>query len=622
MPHRAISLTQPELDHRFLTLLTALAAESPGALDRMAALAEQAFARGELRVASASAGAAVLAEHLQWAVHRHAPRMLGILAAAGPAAAAIGGEGLFAWAGAAVAHDYGVLPSWPTPDFGMLMERAQQAPNDAALALGCALAEVCERNGRDVEFAALCAQMAAFEVQSGASAYWRGHWSIACAWHLHSFGKRAEVEQRLDVAQALAAAHSLPGLGATAALQYARLIECPRDPVRAAALADRAVASGSPASTPLWWADQADVRCRIALNALDFHAAVGHARRAVGYAQAAAVWPGYQVPYRANEAYALLGTGAIDEALTCFKEIREMPMPRYQAARVQCLGDLAVLSAADRRGPWTDAMQAELAQVLARLRELEWASVLPMLPEYIARLFVRALAAGLEVDWVRAAIRTRGLRAPRGASQAWPWPVMLRTLGPFEVVTESGPLRRASRDARKASSKPLELLRFLGAHGHDAVALDVVAAALWPGDGREGRQKAFDITVARLRRLLGNDAAVGISDRRVRLNDQCVWIDAQALNDRLAEGESAVEGSPGALAALEAALVLYRGPFLADSNEAWAAVARQRLRTRLAAALLRALRPIGAGGSQGREWTLRATAADPLVAELIGTPVP
>ena len=620
MPHRTTSAPPSVLASRFQDVRAALSAESPGALDRIAALAVQALDRKDLLVAAASAGMAVLVEHLEWAVHRHAPRMLAILAAVGPDAASAGADGLYSWAGAAVAHDYGVLPSWPAADIGMMMERAQHAPDDAALALGCALGEVCERNGKDADFAALQAQLSGVEVQPGVSPFWRGHWSIACAWHLHSFGKMAEALQRLEMAQALAAAHGLTRLGATAGLQRARLIECRRDPPKAVALAEQAVAHGDPAQTPLWWADQADVHSRIALNALDFHAAVGHARRAVGYTQAAGVWPGYQLAYRASEAYGLLGTGAIDEALACFNEMKETPMPRYLSARLHCLADLAALSAADRHGHWSAATQADLANVLRRLRELEWPSVLPMLPEYIARLFARALAAGVEVDWVRAAIRTRALSPPRGAPEAWPWAVIVRALGPFELVTESGPMRQPSADARKASSKPLELLRFLAAHGHDAVPVEAVAAALWPGDGREGRQKAFDITAARLRRLLGHDGAISVHDRRVRLNGQFVWVDAQALNDRLTEGESAAQGSAPAGAALEAALALYRGPFLPDSKEDWAVVARERLRTRLAAVLLRTLRSADITGSQSREWTLRVTSADPRVAQLIRLP--
>lgn len=620
MPHRTGITDRSNLAGRFLTLRLALADEAPGAVDQLAALAVLALAQGDLPLAAAGAGTVVLAEHLQWTLHHHTPRMLGVLAAAGPDAAAAGADALLAWAGAAVAHDYNVLPSWPRADIGMLMERAQRAPTDVALALGCALVEVCERNGEDTEFAALQARLAGFEVQPVASPYWRGHLGVVCAWYLNSFGKVDEASQRLEVAQALAAARGLKNLGAVVALNRARLIEWRRDPAKAGVLAEQAVAQGDPARTPLWFADQADVRCRIALAARDFHAAVGHARRGVGYVQAAAAWPAYQVALRVNEAYALLGAGAIDEALACFQAINEIPMPRYQAARLKCLSELAVLSAADQRGPWEAAQQQGLAHVLQRLRELEWPGVLPLLPEHIARLFARALASGVEVDWVRAAIRMRKLPAPEGAPQAWPWLVMVHTLGRFQVVTESGLLRQASGDSRKAPSRPLELLRVLAAHGHDAVPVDFVAEALWPGDGREGRQKAFDITASRLRRLLGSDAVLIVSDRRVRLSPQRVWVDVQALSDRLSEGEAVAEGSPAARSALEAALALYQGPCLADSREAWSAAPRDRLRARLAAALLRATRWPGASLAQSREWTLRARAADPPLGGLVGPP--
>jgi hypothetical protein len=602
---------------RFLVARQALAAESPDALNKMAALAESALADGDLPLAAAAAGAVVLAEHLQSALYRHAARMLGVLATTGPDAAATGSDGLFAWAGAAVAHDYGVLPSWPRADVAMLMERAQRAPTDVALALACALGEVCERNGADADFAALQAQAAAFEVQPGASPFWRGHWAIVCAWQLASFARVDDALEQLKAAQTLAAAHGLVALGATAALQRARLVECHRDPAQALELADRAVASGDPARTPLWFADQADVRCRVALRALDFHAAVGHARRSVGYLRAGAVWPGFQLTYRVTEAYALLGTGAIDEALACLNSLRETPHPRYLAARLQSLSDLVALIAADQRGDWTVLQQEALADVIRGLRELEWPSILPLLPQHVARLFARALASDVEPDWVRAAIRTRGLPAPPGAPEAWPWAVKIRTLGGFEAMTEGESLGGRARDTRKASSKPLELLRYLAAQGHDVVSVDVIAQALWPGDGREGRQKAFDITVARLRRLLDCDPSVTIYDHRAGLNSEFVWVDVQTLNERLAEGEAAIEGSTAANAALEAALILYRGPCLADSTQAWARAAGDRVRERLAAALMRAMRSASVSTSQGREWTLRAMSADPQLGVLL-----
>ena len=192
----------------------------------------------------------------------------------------------------------------------------------------------------------------------------------------------------------------------------------------------------------------------------------------------------------------------------------------------------------------------------------------------------------------------------------------MRALGGFEVSTDS----ERVRDGRKASSKPLDLLRLLAAHGHAAVRVDLVSEWLWPGAGREGRQKAFEVTIARLRRLLECDAAVIVYDHRVRLNDELVWSDVQALTDHLARGEAAAPGSGAAHVELAAALLLYRGPCLADTRQTWASAAGLALRGRLAAALMREMRvePIAAG-TQGREWMLRASAADPLLAELVAS---
>jgi len=93
------------------------------------------------------------------------------------------------------------------------------------------------------------------------------------------------------------------------------------------------VATGDPTRTPLWFADLADVQCAAALRTADFHAAVGHARRAIGFLQISKVWPGYQVTYRVNEAYALIGAGAAALAAKNFEALNEVPLPRYLAAR-------------------------------------------------------------------------------------------------------------------------------------------------------------------------------------------------------------------------------------------------------------------------------------------------
>ena len=57
---------------------------------------------------------------------------------------------------------------------------------------------------------------------------------------------------------------------------------------------------------------------------------------------------------------------------------------------------------------------------------------------------------------------------------------------------------------------------------------------LWPEPSAGDGQKAFDITVHRLRRLLGCDEAVQVTARSVSFNSQLVWVDAWALERRLA----------------------------------------------------------------------------------------
>lgn len=602
-----------KLAERFTAARAGLAAEAPGSLTAMASIAADALLAGRATMAACAASSVVLVEHVTAAMYRHSAEMLSILAEVGPAAGD-GIEGLVAWAGAAVAHDYGVLPSWPAADMPLLLERAQRAAADVGLMLACSLGEICERNGDDAGFAALQAQMTSAPSGGDASPFWRGHWAIVCAWHHASFAKKSDAMGALAEAQAIALAHGLRELGATADLQGARLAAWNGDPAQVLASADRSVAAGDPARTPIWFADLADVRCRLALRALDYQAAVGHARRAVGYLQAGRVWPGYHLTYRVNTVYALLGLGAYDEAQESLSALRERPHPPYLTARLECLSLLAKLIAADRSGSWSATEQATLADTIRVLRQLEWPNTLPSLPRDVARLFVRALETDVEVEWVRAAIRARKLPAPPQAPESWPWPVRVRALGGFEVSTRGGRLG----DGRKASSKPLDLLRLLAARGHAAIRVDLIAESLWPGDGREGRQKAFEVTLARLRRLLDCDAAVIVYDHRARLNDEIVWSDVQALDDHLARGQAAAAGSADARGALEAALLLYRGACLADVPQDWARAAATALRERFAAALLRELRVEHVGtGTQGREWMLRVTAADSLLATLI-----
>lgn len=501
-----------------------------------------------------------------------------------------------------------------------------QAGPDAVLAWCVAVAEWCERNGLDHAFARLAPRAAAAE--AGAATWLRVHWRLSAAWHHESFGRLREVDPLLREAMAqaeaadaqaasdraeeagatdLADGAGLTGLQVGVALARARLSLSRSVPDDAEALAQQAAAHADEATSPLWLAHAADVCARAALMRGDMHRAVHQSRRAQGLAAVAQAVPAYTFTYRVYEGYALLGLGAWDDAVALMRGLAALPLPPFLAGRVALMADLSGLVRDDRVGPWDAGADARLADALRRLRELDWPGVLAVLPAVIARLWARALEAGIETDWVCASIVARDLAPPEPAwPDAWPWPVRIRLLGPFGCRV--GTRELADADGGKAAAKPLALLRRVAAEGgYEGVAAEAVAAALWPGEGREGRDKALETTLARLRKLLGHADAVLLHERRLRLNPRRVWLDTAALARRLDRVPGPDERD------WAEALALWRGMPLADEDDApWLAAWRRRWRQRLAAALCAASLTPG-----HRARCLRATAADPGLAPLV-----
>jgi hypothetical protein len=261
------------------------------------------------------------------------------------------------------------------------------------------------------------------------------------------------------------------------------------------------------------------------------------------------------------------------------------------------------LAGEDGLGRWTERSDQMLGETMRQLRELEWPNVFTFLPRQIARLFARALDAGIETAWVVNAIQRRDLAPPALASPTWPWPVRLRLLGAFECEVDGKPCAGGSG---KAAAKPLALLRRIAVlAGYEGVAADTVARGLWPGEGREGREKVLETTLARLRKLLGYADAVLLHEHRLRLNARRVWVDLAMLTGEL---DALRDPAAGDLR-WRVIFGLYRGPLLEDDTDAWITPWRDRLRGLLAASLLAARHAPG-----DRERWLRACAADPALA--------
>jgi DNA-binding SARP family transcriptional activator len=221
-----------------------------------------------------------------------------------------------------------------------------------------------------------------------------------------------------------------------------------------------------------------------------------------------------------------------------------------------------------------DAAREVLARALAMGKADDFVLVFPWSPTgFLQDVCGSALDWGLEVAYVTSVIRRLKIPAAPGASDLWPRPVKVFTLGRFDVLIDEAPLEFG----RKAPKRPLALLKFLIAQRGQASA-ETAIDALWPDEEADAAANALDAALHRLRKLLGHPECVTLHDGLLRLDRQRVWVDAFAFDRGIDAGESAGAGmeSPRAQA-----LRRYQGHFLAaDRAEAWSISARERLRSR------------------------------------------
>lgn len=209
-------------------------------------------------------------------------------------------------------------------------------------------------------------------------------------------------------------------------------------------------------------------------------------------------------------------------------------------------------------------------------------------PPMMARLYGEALAQGMAVAYVQDVIRTHGLAPATTDIDAWPWPIAIYTLGRFSLCRNGEPVRFEGKTQRK----PLELAKVLVALGGRDVPAQKLIDILWPEPLEDGGQKAFEITVHRLRRLLGSDEAIEVTDRRTTLNAHLVWVDVWSLERTLAPLVPPTNAAGPDIALLAAAipqvLALYRGHFLdGDVDAPWLIATRNRLAGRFSRLVLR-----------------------------------
>ncbi|HVN36354.1 MAG TPA: BTAD domain-containing putative transcriptional regulator, partial [Casimicrobiaceae bacterium] len=226
-----------------------------------------------------------------------------------------------------------------------------------------------------------------------------------------------------------------------------------------------------------------------------------------------------------------------------------------------------------------DALRAGLAIARERglIHHLWWQ------PQMMAELMQHALEHDIEADFVRRLIERRVLlpAAPPYHLATWPWRYRIRAFGPFqlEVASESASSRS------KRSGRPLELLKALVAAGGEHVKLDYLADALWPRVDSDYAHQSLTTTLHRLRRMLGDDAALLVEDGQLSLNRRLFYVDTWAFDQICAHATAVIAANapPDVLiAAAQQALSVYRGPLLAsDAGEGWTVTPREHRRKQL-----------------------------------------
>jgi serine/threonine-protein kinase len=182
--------------------------------------------------------------------------------------------------------------------------------------------------------------------------------------------------------------------------------------------------------------------------------------------------------------------------------------------------------------------------------------------------------------------------------------IQLRTLGTLDLRSpEHDELRQVL-----AQPKRFALLVYLAVAPGPFQRRDTLFALFWPESDAERARGSLRTALHFLRRALGAGVVAGRGTEEVGLAEGALWCDARAFEAELAAGRA------------EAALELYRGPFLAGFNlagvaewERWVADERERLRRLAVDAAESLARDAEAGGDTRGvlRWARRAAALDP-----------
>jgi LuxR family maltose regulon positive regulatory protein len=201
-------------------------------------------------------------------------------------------------------------------------------------------------------------------------------------------------------------------------------------------------------------------------------------------------------------------------------------------------------------------------------------------PRVITYLCIKALEAGIEPDYVRSLIQKRNL-VPKSIPvhiEAWPWPLKVYTLGRFGILRDDKPVKTEGR----AQKKPIEMLKVIIALGGRKILEESITDILWPEAAGDDAHNTFTTTLSRLRKILGLDGAIALSEGKITLMQNICWVDVWAFERLIGDADRAWKHSENESARMlsERALIMYSGPFLSGESDHWPVSLREKLKSK------------------------------------------
>lgn len=302
----------------------------------------------------------------------------------------------------------------------------------------------------------------------------------------------------------------------------------------------------------------------------DLTAAEGSTKRALELAML------YREPFvLASAAIAHLFVLAMAERSAAYEEVMSLCVTMVHAGEVSVMDYAMALAEAYRclRSGDQEQFQTTCNMALRLGTEHRFLTAFTAPTKPVIEVLAAALRFGIEVDYVYHVIRVRGFMCPYHDLKEWPRRIRIFALGNFEV--------RGEHAAKMGTQyKLMEILRALVAMGPDPVSTEKLADALWPENDGDAAHNNLQVSLHRLRKILG-ESVLGLQDGKVSINREQCFVDSWAFESMADTIDTLAEDSCDANRLMNDALALYRGHFLSRENERpWQFARRNRLKAK------------------------------------------